>query len=64
MIEASALDYTILRPTWFTHADEADCDITRKGELEKGTVKSQKSLAAFIASLMEAPKNIPVKTLA
>jgi uncharacterized protein YbjT (DUF2867 family) len=36
VIEASDLDYTILRPTWFTGADEVDYETTRKGEPEKG----------------------------
>jgi uncharacterized protein YbjT (DUF2867 family) len=32
VIEASDLEYTILRPTWFTSVDEVDYEITRKGE--------------------------------
>lgn len=55
VIEASELEYTILRPTWFTNADEVDYEITRKGEAEKGSVISQKSLAAFIAKVIEFP---------
>ncbi len=35
-IEASDLEYTILRPTWFTDVDEVDYETTRKGEPEKG----------------------------
>jgi uncharacterized protein YbjT (DUF2867 family) len=56
VIEASDLDYTILRPTWFTTADEVDYEVTRKGEPEKGSVISQKSLAMFIAKLIESPQ--------
>jgi uncharacterized protein YbjT (DUF2867 family) len=56
VIEASGLDYTILRPTWFTNADEVDYEITQKGEPEKGSVISQKSLAAFIAKIIEHPE--------
>jgi uncharacterized protein YbjT (DUF2867 family) len=56
LIEASNLEYTILRPTWFTNADEVDYEITRKGEPEKGSVVSQKSLAAFIAAIIDFPK--------
>lgn len=56
IIEASGLDYTILRPDWFTNADEVDYDITRKGEPEKGTAISRKSMAAFIASVIEKPE--------
>ncbi|MCU7549692.1 NAD(P)H-binding protein [Chitinophagaceae bacterium LB-8] len=32
VVEASGLEYTILRPTWFTSVDEVDYEITRKGE--------------------------------
>jgi uncharacterized protein YbjT (DUF2867 family) len=55
VIEASTLEYTILRPTWFTNADEVDYEITRKGEPEKGSVISQKSLATFIATIIQSP---------
>jgi uncharacterized protein YbjT (DUF2867 family) len=56
VIEASILEYTILRPTWFTDADEVDYEITRKGEAERGSVISQKSLATLIASIIRSPE--------
>jgi uncharacterized protein YbjT (DUF2867 family) len=56
VIEASDLDYTILRPTWFTNADEVDYETTRKGEPEKGSVISQKSLATLITKIIETPE--------
>jgi uncharacterized protein YbjT (DUF2867 family) len=56
VVEVSGLDYTILRPTWFTNADEVDYEITRKGKPEKGSVISQKSLAAFIVKVIETPE--------
>jgi len=56
VIEASKLEYTILRPTWFTDVDEVDYEITNKGEPEKGSVISQKSLATFIAGVIETPE--------
>jgi uncharacterized protein YbjT (DUF2867 family) len=56
VIEASKLDYTILRPDWFTNGSEIDYDITHKGEAEKGGALSRKSIAAFIAKLVENPK--------
>lgn len=56
VIEASDLQYTILRPTWFTNIDEVDYEITRKNEPEKGMVISQKSLAAFIVNIIESPE--------
>jgi len=56
VIEASGLEYTILRPTWFTGANEIDYEITQKGEPEKGSVISQKSLATFITKIIESPE--------
>lgn len=55
VIEASDLDYTILRPTWFTDADEVDYETTKKGEPERGSVVSQRSLATLIAKIVESP---------
>ncbi|SHM90309.1 NAD(P)H-binding protein [Mucilaginibacter sp. OK098] len=55
IFEASDLDYTILRPTWFTNANEVDYELTRKGEPEKGSVISQKSIATFITKIIESP---------
>ena len=56
VIEGSDLEYTILRPTWFTNADEVDYEITRKGEPEKGSIVSQKSLAKLIATIIISPE--------
>jgi uncharacterized protein YbjT (DUF2867 family) len=56
VIEASSLEYTILRPTWFTDADEVDYEITRKGEPERGSVISQKSLATLISTIIDFPE--------
>jgi len=55
IIEESGLDFTILRPTWFTDADEVDYELTKKGEPEKGSVISKKSIATFIAKVVESP---------
>jgi len=63
VIEASDLEYTILRPTWFTNADEVDYETTRKGEPEKGSVVSQKSLATFIASIIKSPEKYRCENL-
>jgi len=57
VIEASGLEYTILRPTWFTNANEVDFETTRKGQQEKGSVISQKSLATLITKIIESPEN-------
>jgi uncharacterized protein YbjT (DUF2867 family) len=56
VIEASDLEYTILRPTWFTNEDEVDYEFTKKGEPEKDSVISQKSLATFISKIIESPE--------
>jgi uncharacterized protein YbjT (DUF2867 family) len=56
VIEASGLEYTILRPTWFTNADEVDYETTGRGEPEKGSVISQKSLATLIKKIIESPE--------
>jgi uncharacterized protein YbjT (DUF2867 family) len=57
VIEASDLEYTILRPTWFSSEDEVDYETTRKGEPEKGSVVSQKSLATLITKIILFPDN-------
>ncbi len=53
IIEASGLDYTILRPDWFTNDDEINYVLTHKGEPETGTAISRRSIAAFVTSLIE-----------
>ena len=55
LIEASGLDYTILRPTWYTDKDEVDYVITPKGEPITRTEISRKSVADFIVKLIENP---------
>lgn len=57
IIESSNLDYTILRPDWFTNDDEIDYVLTLKGEPEKGTAISRKSIATFVASLVLKPES-------
>jgi len=55
VIEASDLDYTILRPAWFTDADEIDYETTQKGDPFRGGVVSRKSLADLIVKLAQSP---------
>jgi uncharacterized protein YbjT (DUF2867 family) len=52
LIEASGLDYAILRPTWLTDEDEVDYETTGNGEPFKGTEVSRKSVAALIVELI------------
>ena len=56
VIEASELDYTILRPAWFTNMDEVDYETTQKGEPFKGGVVSRKSVAALVVKLAMSPE--------
>jgi uncharacterized protein YbjT (DUF2867 family) len=60
VIEASDLDYTILRPAWFTDANEVDYEITQKGEPFKGGVISRKSVASLVVKLATTP-NLEVR---
>ena len=55
IIEASNLDYTILRPGWFTQDDAIDYQLTQKGELFKGHDVSLNSLSDLILKLALAP---------
>jgi uncharacterized protein YbjT (DUF2867 family) len=57
VIETSDLEYTVLRPAWFTNVDEVDYEVTRKGEPEKGSTISQKSVASFVVSIIKSPEN-------
>ncbi|WP_413511685.1 NAD(P)H-binding protein [Myroides odoratus] len=56
VIESSGLDYTILRPEWFTSANEVNYAITEKGTPEKGSAISRKSIAAFVATIVQDPE--------
>lgn len=55
VIEGSGLDYTILRPDWFTNSNEVSYSITHKGQPESGSAISRKSIAAFIKTIIENP---------
>lgn len=55
VIEDSGLDYTILRPDWFTNANEIDYILTHKGSQEVGTAISRKSIALFISKIINQP---------
>lgn len=54
-IESSGLDYTIVRPAWFSDKDEVSYEITQKGTPFKGTEVSRKSVAAYVTSLIRDP---------
>ncbi len=44
-------------------ANDVDYEITRKGEPEKGSVISQKSLATFISTIVDHPKMYSIENL-
>ncbi len=54
-IEKSDLDYTILRPGWFTHDKAVSCRITQKGEPFIGHDVSLESLSDLITKLTTTP---------
>ncbi|MGV2980642.1 SDR family oxidoreductase [Camelimonas sp. ID_303_24] len=54
-IEASGLDYTIVRPAWLTDDNEVDYELTRREEPFKGTVVSRKSVADLIVKVIRSP---------
>ncbi len=55
VIEASSLDYTILRPGWFTHDEAVAYQITQKGEPFEGHDVSLNSLSDLIVKLALTP---------
>jgi uncharacterized protein YbjT (DUF2867 family) len=55
VIEASDLDYTILRPGWFTRDERVGYHLTQKGEPFRGHEVTLNSLSALIATLATTP---------
>lgn len=57
VIEASGLDYTIIRPAWLNNRDEIAYGTTRKGEAfkAKDETVSRKSVAHLIVKLATTP---------
>ncbi|WP_311753574.1 SDR family oxidoreductase [Proteus columbae] len=58
ILEASNLDYTIIRAAWLTDNDEVDYEITQKNELFKGTEVSRKSVADLVVKIIEKPSEM------
>lgn len=63
LIEASGLDYTILRPAWLTDADEITYETTGRHDPFKGTEVSRKSVAALVVECIRDSKNFSHKNL-
>jgi uncharacterized protein YbjT (DUF2867 family) len=56
LIEASGLDFTILRPAWFTDHDEVSFETTGRNEPFHGTEVSRKSTAALVVECLRDPE--------
>ncbi|VXA58115.1 NAD-dependent dehydratase [Acinetobacter proteolyticus] len=63
LIEASDLDYTILRAAWLMDEDEVDYETTERNENFKGTVISRKSVAALVVKIIQEPSFASRKNL-
>ncbi|MFT3913974.1 MAG: NAD(P)H-binding protein [Anaeromyxobacteraceae bacterium] len=55
VIEASDLEYTLLRPGWFTREPEVRYALTRKGEPFVGHDVSLDSLSDLVGKLVTTP---------
>ncbi|MFJ4374774.1 SDR family oxidoreductase [Pseudomonas japonica] len=58
LIEASAVDYTILRAAWLSDVDEVDYETTGRHAPFKGTEVSRKSVAALISDVIVNPEHL------
>lgn len=63
LLEASDLDYTILRAAWLMDEDEVDYETTKRNENFKGTVISRKSVAALVVKIIQEPSFASRKNL-
>lgn len=55
IIEASSLDYTLLRPGWFTRDARSDYRLTKKGQPFEGHDVSLNALSSLITQLVTEP---------
>ncbi|OMP94411.1 SDR family oxidoreductase [Staphylococcus haemolyticus] len=56
IIEASTLDYTIIRPAWLTFKNETDYEVTSKDTQFRGTEVSRRSIASLAVRIAKNPK--------
>lgn len=56
ILEASGLDYTVLRPAWLQDQNEIDYATTSKGLPFRGTEVSRKSVAAVVVAIVDGPR--------
>lgn len=55
VVEASDLEYTIIRPGWFTNGSDVDYVLTKKGETFMGSSVSRLSIADLITQVVITP---------
>lgn len=58
VVEASGLQYTLIRPAWFQDENEIDYEMTFKGDPFKGTEISRKSVADLVVKLINQPDQL------
>lgn len=63
ILEASNLDYTIIRAAWLTDYNEVDYEVTQKNELFKGTEVSRKSVADQVVRIINNPSGMINKNI-
>lgn len=56
IIEASPLDYTIIRPAWLTFKNETDYEVTSKDTQFRGTEVSRRSIASLAVRIAKNPE--------
>ncbi|WP_317955375.1 SDR family oxidoreductase [Staphylococcus haemolyticus] len=56
IIEASTLDYTIIRPVWLTFKNETDYEVTSKDIQFRGTEVSRRSIASLAVRIAKNPE--------
>lgn len=62
IIEASTLDYTIIRPAWLTFKNETDYEVTSKDTQFRGTEVSRRSIASLAVRIAKNQNYILKKT--
>ena len=62
IIEASTLDYTIIRPAWLTFKNETDYEVTSKDTQFRGTEVSRRSIASLAVRIAKTQNYILKKT--
>ncbi|HGH5398620.1 TPA: SDR family oxidoreductase [Raoultella planticola] len=63
ILEASNLDYTIIRAAWLTDENEVDYEVTQKDEPFKGTEVSRKSVADQVVQIINNPSKMVNKNI-